>query len=452
MAADQKLQQIVERMVTAGESEADIASVIQHYKAQAPPPEPPKDGKSVSGFLGNVGKSTVNLIKDSATGAWDLAKFAADVMPNSSLDRKAARGQQVMDTVRNAPQIAKAAGGALKDRYGSLHAIGNTVYTDPAGVAADLSTVLTGGAAAAARAPRLAGTLGKVAKATNPLRAATAPAGGALKGAGNLTVRATLRPSKAIREDFGGSKGVADAVLKERVYSEGSAQKKLAGSVKDADDLLAAKEAAGVRGVPAKDVADSLTGAPSESAGRRAKLGVANAPQAIADRRQHILDANAIPGHPNATRHIPLTEAQALKREAQDMAYEARRANLSMDAQADSAVARSLREGIERRVPEVGPINERSQRLIGTQRAFADAQDRPRALTNLLSLLGATGGFAGGGTPGALLTSGAMKFADSPRLGALAGIALNEAGDIMTNPKLLQAALLARLAGQEEEY
>jgi hypothetical protein len=395
------------------------------------------EGKSISGFLSNALTSTGRLLKDTATGAVDLAKFAATEGGLAGKDAQTLQRVRTGEAVGNAPQIAKAVGGSLKGRY--IDNLGDTLYTDPAGVAADVSTLLGIGGA-----PRLAGRL-------NPLRAAAAPVGGTLKGAANLTVRGTLRPSKAIREDFGGSKGVADAVLKERVFSEGSAQKKLSASVKEADDLLAAKEAAGVRGVPAKNVADSLTGSPSEAAGRRQKLGKLDAPKAITDRRQAILDANAIPGQPNATRHIPLTEAQALKREAQDMAYEARRGNLSMDAQADSAVARALKEGIEQRVPEVGPINERSQRLIGAQRAFEDAADRPRALTNYLAILGGATGFAGGGTPGGVLGSALVKAIDSPRLGALTGIAMNEAGDVITHPGLLQAALLARLAQQEPE-
>lgn len=438
MADDAKLQQIVERMVAAGESESDIASVIQHYKAQQPKAP---EGKSVGGFLSNAISSTGKLIGDSVKGAVDLGKFAATEAGLAGKEAQTAQRIRAGEMVGKAPEIAKAAGGALKDRYGSLENIGNTLYTDPAGVAADLSTVLSLGGSGGLR---MAGRI-------NPLRAVASPTGGALKGAANLTVRGTLRPSKAIRDDFGGSRGVADAVLKERVFSEASAGKKLGQSVQQADDLLAAKEAAGVRGVPAKDIADALTGAPSESAGRRYRLGVSSAPKAINERRDAILKANQVEGHPNATRHIPLTEAQALKREAQDMAYEARRANLSMDAQADSAVARSLKEGIEKRVPEVKPINERSQRLIGAKRAFADAQDRPRALTNMLTVLAGTGGGMGGGPLGAAGSAALIKALDSPRVGALAGIAMNEAGDIVTNPGLLQAALLARLTGQIPE-
>lgn len=443
---DDALRGIVTRMVEAGESEADIAAVIQRYKETAKP-----EGKSVGGFGKNLVTSGLKLIGDTAKGAVDAGKFVATEAGLLGPGAKAMQRTSVGEAMLNAPEIVKTAGGALKDRYGSLEAIGNTAYNDPAGMAADLSTILSLGAGAAARAPRLAGALRKAGTATNPLRAATKPVGEGLKGAANLTVRGTLRPSKAIRDDFGGAKGVADAVLKERVYSEANATKKLGKSVKDADDLIAAKEAAGVRGVPARKVADSLQGAPSGTAARRQKLGVQSAPKSVADRRQAILDENAIPGQPGATRLIPLTEAQGLKREAQDLAYEAAKSNLSLDQQSNSAIARALREGIEQRVPEVGPINERSQRLIGAQRAFADAQDRPRALTNFLSILGGTGGFVGGGGPGAAASAALIKAMDSPRLGAATGIALNEAGTALMNPGLLQAALLARLAAIPDE-
>jgi len=57
---------------------------------------------------------------------------------------------------------ADAVGQFIKDRYGSMDAFKQTLATDPVGVLADASMVLTGGGAAAARAP---GTIGKVAGA-----------------------------------------------------------------------------------------------------------------------------------------------------------------------------------------------------------------------------------------------------------------------------------------------
>lgn len=56
---------------------------------------------------------------------------------------------------------ADAVGAFIKDRYGSMDAFKNTLATDPVGVLADAALVMTGGGAAAARAP---GVIGKAAQ------------------------------------------------------------------------------------------------------------------------------------------------------------------------------------------------------------------------------------------------------------------------------------------------
>lgn len=79
----------------------------------------------------------------------------------------------------NAPsereQMASAVGEFYGKRYGSAAGLKEALATDPAGVAADLSTVLTGGGALASRLPGLAGRAGQmvsnVGKAVDPLAA-----------------------------------------------------------------------------------------------------------------------------------------------------------------------------------------------------------------------------------------------------------------------------------------
>jgi len=147
---------------------------------------------------------------------------------------------------------------------------------------------------------------------------------------------------------------------------------------------------------------------------------------------------------------IALTDAQNMKRRAQTLAFEAGADNNSIKKAAEKAKAQALRAGIETRVPQVKPVNERSQELLGAQKAFSAAEDRPRALTNFLSILGGGAGFAGGGPAGAALVPLLMKAADSPRAGALAGIGINELGR-GANSAAFRKALLARLLGQEQE-
>lgn len=83
---------------------------------------------------------------------------------------------------RRTVEAANAAGGVIKDRYGSYEAIKRTFAEDPVGAVADLSTLLTGGAGAlratATMAPKVAPLAAKVSRAatlTNPLTAITTP-------------------------------------------------------------------------------------------------------------------------------------------------------------------------------------------------------------------------------------------------------------------------------------
>lgn len=87
-------------------------------------------------------------------------------------------------------QAADAVGKFLVDRYGGMDAIRKTLETDPVGLAADVSMVLTGGGSAAARAPGVVGRVGEVAaaagRAVDPLVAAGKGIDLAGKGAAGL--------------------------------------------------------------------------------------------------------------------------------------------------------------------------------------------------------------------------------------------------------------------------
>jgi hypothetical protein len=86
-----------------------------------------------------------------------------------------------------AVEAANAAGGLIKDRYGSYENIKRTLAEDPVGAAADLSTLLTGGSMATARvAPALSKTLQTASVATNPLSAVTKPAQAVLAAKENM--------------------------------------------------------------------------------------------------------------------------------------------------------------------------------------------------------------------------------------------------------------------------
>jgi len=76
-------------------------------------------------------------------------------------------------SAERAMRAARQFGGQMADRYGTYDAIKNTLATDPVGFAADMSTLLSGGAGVAGRAGKVgtANTLNKLAQATNPVNA-----------------------------------------------------------------------------------------------------------------------------------------------------------------------------------------------------------------------------------------------------------------------------------------
>jgi hypothetical protein len=73
---------------------------------------------------------------------------------------------------QRASEVASAVGGMYKDRYGNYEAIKRTFAEDPVGTAADLSTLLTGGGAAASKlgATQAGAALTKAGAMINPMR------------------------------------------------------------------------------------------------------------------------------------------------------------------------------------------------------------------------------------------------------------------------------------------
>jgi hypothetical protein len=173
--------------------------------------------RSLLGFAGNVGSSGLNLLGgighavmhplETTKGVLDVGAGALqNVLPKSVVDTV-----NKIDTLFNAdPEAAKRAvvaadamGGVYKEKYGSWDKIKNTLYTDPVGAAADLSTILgfgggalktVAGAAKVAGAPEMAANVAKaiapvetMANVTNPL---SIPGRIPLPGGKNLGERA----------------------------------------------------------------------------------------------------------------------------------------------------------------------------------------------------------------------------------------------------------------------
>jgi hypothetical protein len=120
-------------------------------------------------FYGDVATAVLNPI-DTAVATAQLAGGAAmAALPEGarnwlmSVGNNPERMQQSID-------MARAAGGQLADRYGTMAGFRRALAEDPVSVAADFSTLLSGGAGATARiAPTASRTLQSAADFTNPL-------------------------------------------------------------------------------------------------------------------------------------------------------------------------------------------------------------------------------------------------------------------------------------------
>jgi hypothetical protein len=111
-------------------------------------------GEMVGQAMMNIPSSAGNLVSGLYHAVTNPVQTASGIMDVSAGGLKNAMPQSVVDFVnkfetnpeaaQRAVMAANEAGGALKQRYGSIEGIKNTIATDPVGAMADLSTLITG--------------------------------------------------------------------------------------------------------------------------------------------------------------------------------------------------------------------------------------------------------------------------------------------------------------------
>jgi len=150
--------------------------------------------------LSNIPSSAANLAKGLYQAVTNPVQTVSGVLDVAAGGLQNALPKPVVDFVnkfdadpqaaQRAVQAANAAGGMVKERYGSMDAIKNTLATDPVGAAGDLSLLLSGGAGVAAKTPLLAKAapvLKTAAAYTDPLNMAAKASGKMYDLAGALT-------------------------------------------------------------------------------------------------------------------------------------------------------------------------------------------------------------------------------------------------------------------------
>jgi hypothetical protein len=247
----------------------------------------------------------------------------------------------------------------------------------------------------------------------------------------------------------------------------GAAKAELAvsGSRQRADDMIAAAEAAGAPRVSSREVVRELRPV-RDKLRNQAALGAPDDTPALRQRATDFIQRNRYATrnpdeaalHPFVQRSgMKLTDAQAAKREAQDLAttaYKARDKGAvinNTEALTNEAMARGLRKGIERRVPGVGDVNARTQDLMGVMQGAEHASETGHILSRLGSggVMAGLAGFGGLG-PAALGAVGGAALGTPGGLTA-AGLGVRRMGSAASySPQALRlAALLAQLAQED---
>lgn len=402
---------------------------------------------STRGFLGNVMTSGLQFGKDVVSPV---------LHPKDTFEALSALASQLKNDPASVGRQTKA---ALLKRYGSIDAFLNTAYTDPVGVASDLSLLFGGAAKVIGKAGGLtktAGLLGGASEALNPL---AIPARVAESG-GKALYTAAVNPSRRINRSF---PGAMDEGFKRNVLpTEGGlarSETALESSAANTEALLQEADARGAKPVDVKRQVIPALKEPAQKAGLKYRLGGPDERQDISQRAKEMAARNPTGSN--------LVTSNKIKQQAQmkaDSAYRAQERGAQikdLDALADKKVAAAYRKAIEVNAEDVGVTdistsNKQTQALIGLTQALEEATHQPTRLTNLIGAATAGGGAMAGGGPGAMAAYGAYRVATHKPVMAAGGLFSGKAvaptarhAQLMRALEFLQAAASERPAKQE---
>lgn len=320
---------------------------------------------------------------DTGKAALEAAQGAAvNLAPDAYIDLLNKVQPSLAGKRADVSQKADVVGQFYKNRYGSEEGFKKALATDPVGVLGDVSTVLTGGAAAAQKVPKLAEVLRKGAAVTNPAAAipaaATATADRVLKPAARSLMQSAIKPT--IKQLKTGEAATAvDTLLDYGISPTSKGVEKLRMNIDDINQAIADKISSSGATVNRGDVLNYLEDV-------KGKFGTQVAP---------VEDLNAIErvGAEFMTQfpeNLPVTTAQKLKTGT----YKALAGKYgeagSASTEAQKALARGLKEKIADVVPGVGKMNAEESKLLKTlgvteRRALMELNKNPVGLAALAS-------------------------------------------------------------------
>ena len=190
--------------------------------------EPLTAGQVATGAVTNFPSSFANLIGNiyqAVTSPVETVKSVLDVGAGALQNVLPEKFVQFVGEDKQSREMARKVGEFYAERYGTGEGLKKAIAQDPAGVLADLSTVLTGGATVAPRI--VAQPLSRIASTIDPLAVTARATGATAKGAGNILssyIGATTGAGKeAIAQAFEAGRKGGEAAEQFRVNISGKA-------------------------------------------------------------------------------------------------------------------------------------------------------------------------------------------------------------------------------------
>ncbi len=220
--------------------------------SQKPEQKPLSAGQVVEGAITNFPKSLGNVIGgvvEAVTSPIQTAKTVIDLGAGILQNILPEGMVRAIGEDKASRELANKVGQFYTERYGSVEGAKKAIATDPAGVLADISTVLTGGAMVAPKAGGVSATLAKAAYATDPLvatgRTIAAGTGAAGRGAKAVLGSTTGVGTESIQQAFEAGKagGQQAKSFTENLRGKVGATEVLDAAKQNLSDIQQAKQA-----------------------------------------------------------------------------------------------------------------------------------------------------------------------------------------------------------------
>jgi len=168
-------------------------------------------GEVATGAVLNLPSSTFNLatgLYEAVTSPIETGKGILNIIGGTLQNLLPESFVKIVGEDKKSREMADQLGQFYKDRYGSIEGAKRAIATDPAGVMADLSTFLSGGALLAPKAASISAKLSKAASMVDPLqltvKGATALARGVPSVIGMTTGVGSEGANLALRSGYAG--------------------------------------------------------------------------------------------------------------------------------------------------------------------------------------------------------------------------------------------------------